>query len=69
MMGTRDGVRRVLPRKWSNLERQRPRLRFAKWGMAAGAVLTALGLLGVGTLTFGIVILLGSGIWAFTLLR
>ena len=68
-MRSRDGVVHVLPKKWGNLERQRPRLRFAKWGIAAGVVLTGLGLLGAVTLTFGVVILVGSGIWAYSLLR
>ncbi len=59
----------MLPKKWSNLERQRPRLRFAKWGLVAGAILTGLGVLGAGTLAFGLVILVGSGVWMVNLLR
>lgn len=68
-MGSRDGVMSMLPKKWSNLERQRPRLRWAKWGMGVGAVLTVLGLVGMGTLTLGVIVLVGSGVWSYTLLR
>ena len=59
----------MLPKKWSNLERQRPRLRVAKWGMVAGAILTGLGALGVGSLTFGIIVLVASVAWTYTILR
>lgn len=68
-MGKRWGDETMLPKKWSNLERQRPRLRWAKWGMGAGAVLTVLGILGAGTLTLGLVVLVGSGVWSYMLLR
>ncbi len=68
MMETEGGIP-VLPRKWSNLERQRPRLRWTKWGMGAGVVLTGLGLLGVGSWPLGIVVLAGSAIWAYTILN
>lgn len=59
----------MLPRKWNNLERQRPGLRLTKWGMGVGAVLTVLGILGVGSWVLGVVILGGSGIWAFRILN
>lgn len=59
----------MVPKKWGNLERQRPRLRWAKWGMGAGAVLTVLGALGLGSLTFGLIVLVGSGVWAYRQLR
>lgn len=59
----------MLPKKWGNLERQRPRLKWATWGMGAGVVLTALGALGLGSLPFGILVLVGSGVWAYTMLR
>lgn len=70
MMGLgEEGGIPMLPRKWSNLERQRPRLRWAKWGMVAGAVLTVLGILGVGSWPVGVVVLGGSGVWAFSILN
>lgn len=59
----------MLPKKWANLERQRPRLKIAKWGMGIGAVITVLGIVGLGSLPLGLLILVASGIWTFTLLR
>lgn len=59
----------MLPKKWGNLERQRPRLRYAKWGLGIGAALTVLGVLGVGSLTFGVIVLAASGVWTYRLLR
>jgi hypothetical protein len=69
MMKNRDGVMTMLPKKWGNLERQRPRLRYATWGVGAGLILTALGVLGWGSLTLGLIVLVGSGVWAYRLLR
>jgi hypothetical protein len=59
----------MVPKKWGNIERQRPRLRWATWGLGAGAVLTVLGALGIGSLLFGLIVLVGSGVWAYRLLR
>lgn len=65
----RDEVMNVVPKKWANVERQRPRLRFAKWGLVAGGALSVLGLLGVGSLVFGLIVLVAAGVWTFSLLR
>lgn len=59
----------MLPRKWNNLERQRPALRWTKWGMGVGTVLTALGILGLGSWVLGVVVLGGSVVWAFRILN
>ncbi|MCY0898369.1 MAG: hypothetical protein OWU33_05445 [Firmicutes bacterium] len=59
----------MLPKKWGNLERQRPRLRWATYGMGIGAALTVLGALGLGSWVFGLLVLVGSGIWAYSLLK
>lgn len=58
----------MLPKKWMNLERQRPALRWPTWGMGIGAVITAFGLLGAGSWVFGLVVLGASGIWAYSIL-
>lgn len=59
----------MLPRKWSNLERQRPRLRWAKWGALAGLALTALGAAGFGSWGFGLLVTAASVIWGATQLK
>lgn len=59
----------MLPRKWNNLERQRPALRWTKWGMGVGAALTVLGFLGFGSWILGVVILGGSAIWSLKILN
>ena len=59
----------MLPRKWSNLERQRPRLRWAKWGTLAGAALFVLGTVGVGSWGFGLLVVAASVIWGAAQLK
>ncbi len=59
----------MLPRKWSNLERQRPRLRWAKWGTLAGLALTVMGAVGIGSWGFGLMVMAASVIWGATQLK
>lgn len=59
----------MLPRKWSNLERQRPALRWVKWGEIVGAVIALGSLIGVGSWTFGILVMLGFGVWGWRIMN
>ena len=59
----------MLPRKWNNLERQRPQLRWVKWGAGAGGLIALGSLIGIGSWTLGIAMMVGFGIWGFTILN
>jgi len=59
----------MLPRKWANLERQRPQLRWVKWGEAAGALLVVGSLVGFGSWELGILVMVGFGLWGFSILN
>lgn len=58
----------MLPKRWGTLERQRPALRWVKWGEIAGAVLTLGGIIGFGSITLGVLLMVGSGVWGYRIL-
>ena len=59
----------MLSKRWSTLERQRPALRWVKWGEIAGAVMTVGGFVGFGSIFLGLLMMAGFGIWGFRLLN
>jgi hypothetical protein len=59
----------VLTRRWKTLERQRPQLRFVKWGEVVGALFVAGGLVGFGSVVFGIILMLAFGLWGYSILN
>jgi hypothetical protein len=59
----------MLPKKWSNLERQRPQLRWVKWGEGLGALLVLGSLVGVGNWELGLAMMAGFGVWGYTILN
>ncbi|AUW94603.1 MAG: hypothetical protein C7B44_02070 [Sulfobacillus thermosulfidooxidans] len=58
----------MLTRRWTTLERQRPRLKWVKWGEIVGVLLTAGGLVGSGTLWLGIFLIIGFGYYGYHIL-
>lgn len=56
-------------RRWKNLERQRPSLRFVRWGEIAGLALFGAGIAGLGTLVLGLVVMAGFGLWGWKVLN
>lgn len=59
----------MLPKKWNNLERQRPQLKIVKWGEAIGAALTVGSFVGVGSWELGLAMMAGFGIWGWSILN
>lgn len=59
----------MLTKRWNTLERQRPALKWVKWGELAGVVLTLGGIVGIGSWIFGLMVMLGFGIWGFRILN
>ncbi len=63
------GTITMLPKKWETLERQRPMLRWVKWGGILGALLTVGGVVGFGNIPLGLLLLVGSGVWGYRILN
>ena len=59
----------MLPRKWQNMERQRPQLKLVKWGTLTGLVLTVAGAVGIGSWLLGLLIMAGFGFWGYRVLN
>lgn len=55
--------------KWKALERQRPQLKIAKWGGVAGAAVTAGSVIGLGSVSLGVAMMVGFGAWGYTVLK
>ncbi|CAB1128780.1 conserved protein of unknown function [Candidatus Hydrogenisulfobacillus filiaventi] len=59
----------MLSRKWTRLERSRPQLRWARWGMIGGAVAAVAGLVAAhGLILPGVAVAGGSAVWAYRIL-
>ncbi|WP_053958746.1 hypothetical protein [Sulfobacillus thermosulfidooxidans] len=58
----------MLTKRWATLERQRPQLKWVKWGELAGAFFTGGGLVGMGTFWLGILLIIGFGIYGYSIL-
>jgi hypothetical protein len=58
----------MLTRRWTTLERQRPRLKIVKWGELAGLILFAGGFVGFHTMFLGILLLVGFGVYGYRIL-
>lgn len=56
-------------KRWRTLERQRPQLRWVKWGEGLGAFLILWNLLTGGNVIFGVVLMVGFGFWGFSVLN
>ena len=59
----------MLTRRWKTLERQRPRLRIVKWGELVGALFIVGKLVGVGSVVFGLILMVGFGLWGYSVLN
>jgi hypothetical protein len=59
----------VLLARWKRIERQRPPLKAARWGVTVGVALMLAGLAGAHTVGLGVLATAGSAIWAARILR
>jgi hypothetical protein len=59
----------MLPKRWNTLERQRPALKWVKWGEIVGIVLALGGFVGIGSWLFGLLVMAGFGLWGFRILN
>ena len=59
----------MLSRRWKTLERQRPSLRFVKWGELVGALLVLGHFVGVGSVVLGLIVMVGFGLWGYSILN
>lgn len=58
----------MLTRRWRTLERQRPQLKWVKWGELAGVIFMAGRVVGLHSLWLGIFLVIGFGIYGFSIL-
>jgi hypothetical protein len=59
----------MLSRRWKTLERQRPQLRYVKWGEIIGAAFIVGRFVGLGSFVFGALLMIVFGIWGSSILK
>ncbi len=59
----------MLAKRWRTLERQRPQLRYVKWGEAIGVLFILGRFVGLGSVVFGLILMAGFGLWGYSVLN